>query len=111
MVPYSSAMAVAEAPVVPALPVYSPWLLMLAAGVLALMISIAVAFIADYLDPSFRTPRELAQELDLPLLATFAKNGHPPRFGLIGSGKTGAERAMAGSGGGEKLLPVEDGGA
>jgi uncharacterized protein involved in exopolysaccharide biosynthesis len=78
--------AIAETPSVPALPVFSPLLLVLAGGVVALMISMAVAFFADYLDPSFRTPEEVVEFLDLPLLACFAKNGHPPRFGLLTEG-------------------------
>jgi len=102
--------AIAEAPVVPALPVYSPKLLILAGLVLALMISITAAFIADYLDPSFRTPAELIQHLDMPLLATFAKNGHPPRIGLIGAGKGVDTPAVSGTPAGEKFLPVEEGG-
>ena len=78
--------AIAEAPEVPAMPVFSPVLLLMAGGVLALMIATAAAFLADYLDPSFRTPEEVVQFLDVPLLACFAKNGHPPRFGLLGAG-------------------------
>ncbi|MGO8792267.1 MAG: GumC family protein [Terriglobia bacterium] len=85
--------AIAETPGVPALPVFSPVLLLLAGGVLALMLSTAAAFIADCLDPSFRTPEEVVQFLDVPLLACFAKNGHGPRFGLLtpGSGPAGQE--------------------
>jgi hypothetical protein len=82
--------AVADAPSVPSLPVFSPLLLILAGGVLALMLSTAAAFIADYLDPSFRNPEEVVQFLGVPLLACFAKNGHPPRFGLL-TGGGGAE--------------------
>jgi uncharacterized protein involved in exopolysaccharide biosynthesis len=85
--------AIAEAPSVPSLPVFSPLLLILAGGVLALMISIAAAFIADYLDPSFRTPEEVVQFLDVPLLACFAQNSHPPRFGLLTAGGTEQIRA------------------
>jgi uncharacterized protein involved in exopolysaccharide biosynthesis len=78
--------AIAETPGVPALPVFSPVLLLLAGGVLALMLSTAAAFVADYLDPSFRTPEEVVQFLDVPLLACFAKDGHGPRFGLLTAG-------------------------
>lgn len=77
--------AVAEAPVAPSFPVYSPWLLALAGGVVALMLSIAAAFVCDYFDPSFRTPKEITAGLGLPLLACFAK-GHPPRFGPAAAG-------------------------
>ena len=70
--------AIAETPGVPAFPVFSPWLLLLAGRVLALMISMAAAFFADYLDPRFGLPEEVSQFLGLPLLACFAKNGHAP---------------------------------
>ena len=78
--------AIAETPGVPAFPVFSPWLLLLAGCVLALMLSTAAAFVADYFDPSFRTPEEVSQYLGLPMLASFAKNGHGPRFGLPPAG-------------------------
>jgi len=96
--------AIAEAPSVPSLPVYPPMLLILAGGVLALMISLAVGFVADYLDPSIRTPDELVQFLGLPLLATFAKNGHPPRFGLLAEGRSVVPQVIAGSEGRAALL-------
>ncbi len=78
--------AIAEAPVVPAFPVYSTWLLVLSGVVVALMLSIGAGFISDYFDPSFRTPEEIDAVLGLPLLACFAKNGSPPRFGLLTTG-------------------------
>ena len=86
--------AIAETPGVPGLPVFSPLLLLLPAAVVALMISTAAAFFADYLDPSFRTPEEVMQFLDLPLLACFPKNGHPPRFGLLTAGGGVAESEL-----------------
>ena len=69
--------AVAEVPVVPSFPVYSPWLLVLAGVVVALMLSIAAAFVSDYLDPTFRTPQEIGAAMGLPVLACFAKAGSP----------------------------------
>jgi uncharacterized protein involved in exopolysaccharide biosynthesis len=100
---------IAEAPGVPALPVFSPSLLILAGGILALMISTTTAFFADYLDPSFRTPAEVVQFLDMPLLACFAKNGHPPRFGLLTPGSRVEElrtghRPMSQAGGRDRSL-------
>jgi uncharacterized protein involved in exopolysaccharide biosynthesis len=74
--------AVAEVPVVPTFPVYSPSLLVLAAVIVALMLSVAVAFATDYLDPTFRTPEEIAGVMELPVLACFAKADGPPRLGL-----------------------------
>ena len=87
--------AIAEAPSVPGLPVFSPLLLLLAGTVVALMISMTAGFFADYLDPSFRTPGEVIQFLGLPLLACFPKDGHPPRFGLLTSG-SGVVESRAG---------------
>ena len=75
--------AIAETPVVPSFSVYSPVMLVLAAAVVALMMSIASAFVADYFDPTFRTPEEIAGVMDLPVLACFAKTDGPPRFGLM----------------------------
>lgn len=83
--------AIAEPPSIPGLPVFSPVLLLLAGGVLALMISTAAAFFADYLDPSFRTPDEVTEFLGLPLLACFPKDGNPAQFGLLGAGGEMAE--------------------
>ena len=81
--------AVAEAATVPALPVTSPLLLILAGGVLALLLSSMSAFAADYFDQSFRTPDEVIHYLDMPVLAAFPKNGHPPMYALPSS-DTGA---------------------
>ena len=86
--------AVAEPPIVPSVPVYSPWLLFLAGGVVALMLSIASGFVADYLDPSFRTPEEIDAGLGIPLLACFAKNGNPPRYGLWTGGDSPIHRQL-----------------
>lgn len=96
--------AIAEAPTVPSMPVYPPLMLMIAGGVVALMISVAVAFVADYLDPSFRTPDELVQFLGVPLLATFAQNGHPPRFGMLPQGRGKVSPVLAGTEGRNGLL-------
>ena len=78
--------AIAETPVAPSFPVYSPVMLLLAAAVVALMMSIGAAFVADYFDPTFRTPEEIAGIMDLPVLACFAKTDGPPRFGLMPAG-------------------------
>jgi len=87
---------IAEAPGVPALPVFSPLLLVLAGAVLAVMVSTAVAFVTDYLDPSLRTPGEVVECLGIPLLACFAKNGYPPRLGLLPGGRGARERLFVG---------------
>jgi capsular polysaccharide biosynthesis protein len=37
--------------------------------------SLAVGFVVEYFDPSFRTPAEVQEYLDIPLLASFPKSG------------------------------------
>jgi uncharacterized protein involved in exopolysaccharide biosynthesis len=95
--------AVSEAATVPALPVVSPLLFILAGGVLAVMISMGSAFTADYFDQSFRTPDEVIRYLDMPVLAAFPKNGHAPRFALP-SGSVADLGGESSSGRGRKRL-------
>jgi uncharacterized protein involved in exopolysaccharide biosynthesis len=67
--------AIAEAATVPALPSSPKWSLTLILGfLLALMTTVGLAFTADYLDPSFRTPDEVERYLDVPVLASIPKN-------------------------------------
>ena len=61
---------IAELPTVPALPIRSPWVILLFGGLLASFLSVAAAYSADYLDPSFRTPQDLLDTLNIPVLAT-----------------------------------------
>jgi uncharacterized protein involved in exopolysaccharide biosynthesis len=61
--------AIAEAATVPALPTHSTLFTLLLGGLLASCLSLASAYIADYIDPSFRTPQELYNTLDVPVLA------------------------------------------
>jgi uncharacterized protein involved in exopolysaccharide biosynthesis len=61
--------AIAEAATVPALPMRSPLFTLLLGGLLATLLSLGSAYGADYLDPSFRTPQELYNTLDIPVLA------------------------------------------
>jgi uncharacterized protein involved in exopolysaccharide biosynthesis len=67
--------AVAEQPVAPVLPSISPALIMLLGIVLAVMATLGVVFIREYMDPSFRTPAEVSAELNIPVLASV-----PQRF-------------------------------
>jgi uncharacterized protein involved in exopolysaccharide biosynthesis len=62
--------AIAEEPVVPALPVWPPAVVALAGLVGALVSGTGAAFVADYLDPALRTPEEVLVFLDLPVLAS-----------------------------------------
>jgi uncharacterized protein involved in exopolysaccharide biosynthesis len=62
--------AIAEAATVPALPSSPSWLLTLLEGsLLATLVGLGSAFVADYLDPTIRTPDELEQVLNVPVLS------------------------------------------
>jgi uncharacterized protein involved in exopolysaccharide biosynthesis len=62
--------AIAEAATVPALPAHPHRALTLLLGILlACLVSPGVAFAADYFDPSLRTPDELRDVLQIPVLA------------------------------------------
>lgn len=67
--------AIAEAATVPALPVRSPWSILLAGCALAVLMSVGSAFGADYLDPTFRVPHELHNALQLPVLGAIPREG------------------------------------
>ena len=61
--------AIAESATVPALPTHSTLFTLLLGGLLATCLSLASAYVANYVDPSFRTPQELYNTLDVPVLA------------------------------------------
>jgi uncharacterized protein involved in exopolysaccharide biosynthesis len=62
--------AIAEAATVPALPSSPAWLSTLLVGsLLATLVGLGSAFVADYLDPTIRTPDELEQVLNVPVLS------------------------------------------
>lgn len=61
--------AVAERPTVPTLPSNSPWTTLMLGGLLAITISVGIAFTVEYFDASFRTPAEVVGELSIPVLA------------------------------------------
>jgi uncharacterized protein involved in exopolysaccharide biosynthesis len=62
--------AIAEQPVVPALPVWPPSLIVLVGFVAALTSGTGAAFAADYVDPALRTPEEVLTCLEIPVLAS-----------------------------------------
>jgi uncharacterized protein involved in exopolysaccharide biosynthesis len=77
--------AIAERPVVPSLPSSSPWLTLLAGTFLAGIVSIGTVWTKERLDPSFRTPTEVAADLKIPVLAAV-----PYRMnGSHGNGRNG----------------------
>jgi uncharacterized protein involved in exopolysaccharide biosynthesis len=66
--------AVAEAPVAPLVPASLPTgVKLLLAVVIAILASMGLGFLMEYLDPSFRTPEEVKEYLEIPLLATLPK--------------------------------------
>jgi uncharacterized protein involved in exopolysaccharide biosynthesis len=65
--------AIADPPSVPALPMKSVWYYGLIGLMLAGAGSAGLAFIADFMDPSFRTPAEVVAFLDSPVLAAIPK--------------------------------------
>jgi uncharacterized protein involved in exopolysaccharide biosynthesis len=62
--------AIAEQPVVPALPVWSAGAVVLVGFFGALGLGSGAAFAADYLDPALRTPEEVFACLEIPVLAS-----------------------------------------
>lgn len=61
--------AVAETPIVPSLPAHSVPFLLVVGMLIAGTVSVGAVFVQEYLDPSFRTPTEVAAELNIPVLA------------------------------------------
>jgi len=58
---------------VPALPAQNPVLVLVIGVAFAAFTSVAAAFAAEYLDPSFRTPGEVGEILGIPVLASFPR--------------------------------------
>ena len=67
--------AIADPPSVPALPSQSIWHYGLLGVLFAGIGSVGVAFVSDFLDPSFRNPHEVVAFLESPVLASILKNG------------------------------------
>lgn len=65
--------AIAVPPVVPTIPAHGPFLVMFIGFVLALILSIGAGYLAEYADPSFRTPEEVAETLSMPVLASLPR--------------------------------------
>lgn len=66
--------ALAERPVVPALPAQSPVKTGSITLLFAFFVSLGAGFAVDYADPSFRTPDEVVGYLEMPVLASLPKN-------------------------------------
>jgi uncharacterized protein involved in exopolysaccharide biosynthesis len=65
--------AIAEQPVVPALPARSQWSFGMIGLLCAATLSTGAALAADYLDPAFRTPDEVIAYLGAPVLASLPR--------------------------------------
>jgi uncharacterized protein involved in exopolysaccharide biosynthesis len=65
--------AVVQQPVAPALPVWSPLMVLVIGLVAAGAAGTGAAFTADYVDPAFRTPDDVVAYLDAPVLASLPK--------------------------------------
>jgi len=103
--------AIAESPIVPALPSRSAWTFALVGCLLASVVSMGLAITVDYTDRSFRTPSEVSSELNIPVLAAVpfhsnGKNGHNGsngHNGTNGNGHNGSHRGMDGAGVGTSM--------
>lgn len=85
--------AIAERPNVPLVPTNSPLIFAFVGILLSATVSIGVVFAVEYMDPSFRTPSEVATELNIPVLASVphrysgqGHNGSNVRNGSNGNG-------------------------
>ena len=78
---------VAEQPQVPVIPTGSPFMTVVLGFVLAAIVSSGTALAADYLDPSFRTPSDVFDELEIPVLASVPY--HATSRGVGGNGYGG----------------------
>ncbi len=67
--------AVAEPATVPSRPTRARSLVVLLGFLLAVAVGIASAIVAEYLDPALRTPHEVEEFLDVPVLASVSSNG------------------------------------
>jgi succinoglycan biosynthesis transport protein ExoP len=65
--------AIAVPPIVPILPLVGPFLVVCCGVVLSAFLSTGLAFLAEYLSPSLRTPDEVHDVLRIPVLASFPK--------------------------------------
>ena len=65
--------AIAVPPVAPLVPAHSPVMLTLLGFAFAIFSAIAAAYLFEYLDPSFRTPAEVTDTLNIPVLAFVPK--------------------------------------
>jgi len=68
--------AIAEQPIAPALPVWSPWTVLAIGLIVAGAGGAGAAFASDYLDPAFRNPQDVVAYLDMQVLASLPRTHH-----------------------------------
>lgn len=69
--------SISEQPIIPKVPVGLPTGAKLLLGlIVAVLFSFGIGFLVEYLDPSFRTPRDVEETLEIPLVAAIPRNGH-----------------------------------
>ena len=78
--------AIAEQPPAPTLPSNAPWSALVVGGMLAVIVSLGMAFVLDYLDTSFRTPAEVLTELNVPVLGAISLKQNDAHSGWNGNG-------------------------
>ena len=66
--------AIAEDPVAPALPLWSAWMIVSVGVIVSGLAGAGAAFAADYVDPAFRDPDDVAAYLNAPVLASLPKS-------------------------------------
>jgi polysaccharide biosynthesis protein PslE len=74
---------IVKTPTIPVIPTFNPLVLVALAVVLAVIIAICLAFVVDYLDPSFRTPDEVQEFLDVPVFASIPESGQEAVVGAV----------------------------
>lgn len=65
--------AIAVPPAIPSLPAHSPLLILCIGLFVAAIFAVAAGSVAEYFDPSFRTPSEVAETLGIPVIASVPK--------------------------------------
>jgi uncharacterized protein involved in exopolysaccharide biosynthesis len=85
--------AIAERPNVPLVPTNSPVIFGFVGILLSLTVTLGVVFAVEYMDPSFRTPSEVASELNIPVLASVPhRMASAGAYGGNGNGRNGSNR-------------------
>jgi uncharacterized protein involved in exopolysaccharide biosynthesis len=77
--------SVAQPALAPVLPWNPRWLMVVIAILLSMILGSVALYIRERRDPSFRTPAEVAGELDVPLLASVPFRSHTSHFNGNGS--------------------------